>query len=118
MSAARAAGRPAPGPELIERIAAVMKAMSDPVRLKLLYHLQSGEQCVGDLVAKLDCSQANVSKHLALLKQAGLVSSRNEASTHYYKVSDPVVGNVCNTVCAAVEERLANDRRLVAPRRR
>lgn len=118
MSAARAAGRPAPGPELIERIAAVMKAMSDPVRLKLLYHLQSGELCVGDLVARLDCSQANVSKHLALLRQSGLVALRQEGSTHYYSVADPMVSSVCDTVCSAVEERMDHDRRLIAPRRR
>jgi DNA-binding transcriptional ArsR family regulator len=89
------------------------KAIADPVRLHILYHLQTGELCVGDLVERIGCSQANVSKHLAILKQSGLVSSHSQGTIHYYTVSDPMVGAVCDTVCSAVENRLAADRRML-----
>jgi DNA-binding transcriptional ArsR family regulator len=115
MSAARSS-RVAPGPELIERIAVLLKAIADPVRLNILYHLQGGEMCVGDLVERIGCSQANVSKHLAILKQSGLVSSSSQGTIHYYTVADPMVGAVCDTVCTAVENRLANDHRLLKKR--
>jgi DNA-binding transcriptional ArsR family regulator len=115
MCAARSA-HAAPGPELIERIAVVLKAIADPVRLNILYHLQSGDMCVGDLVVRIGCSQANVSKHLAILKQTGLVSAHSKGTVHYYSVADPMVGAVCDTVCTAVENRMADDRRLLKRR--
>jgi len=111
MCSARSPRRNGPGPQTIERIAITLKAMSDPVRLRILYNLQEGELCVGDLVDRLDRSQANVSKHLAILRQSGLVASRAEGPIHYYYIADPMVEGVCDTVCSAVEARMSGQLR-------
>lgn len=102
-----------PSPELIRRIADVLKAMGEPLRLQILYYLQQREYRVGDLVAQMDCSQANVSKHLAVLKSAGLIGYRQEGSSHTYYISDPTVITICNFVCDAVERRIAHESDLI-----
>lgn len=102
----RSSRKAMPSPELTRRIAAVLKAMGDPVRLRILYELQSAELCVGELVDRLGCSQANVSKHLSVLRNAGLIDSAHSGTTHYYKVTDPLVASVCGSVCDSVERRL------------
>ncbi|MBI5060389.1 winged helix-turn-helix transcriptional regulator [candidate division KSB1 bacterium] len=94
-----------PSPEMTRRIATVFKAMAEPIRLRILYELQQSDVCVGDLVERLGCSQANVSKHLAILRNAGLIDSSSSGTTHYYSVSDPIVVSVCASVCDSVERR-------------
>jgi DNA-binding transcriptional ArsR family regulator len=103
----QAAAKKTPTPEMTRRIAIVLKAMADPIRLRILYELQQSELCVGDLVLRLGCSQANVSKHLAVLRNAGLIESNHSGTTHFYRVADPLVASVCNSVCDSVEERLS-----------
>ncbi len=92
---------------LFEKVAAVLKAMGDPVRLILLHQLQAGEMCVGKLVEGLSCSQANVSKHLAVLKQAGLVSSHREGNKILYAISDAAVFDICSVVGGSIKRRLS-----------
>ncbi|MBK6765062.1 MAG: winged helix-turn-helix transcriptional regulator [bacterium] len=94
-----------PTPETVQRIAVMLKAMGDPVRLRILYHLRQRESTVNELVHELGCSQANVSKHLSILKAAALVESRTERQTRVYHVTDPVVNSVCDSVCTSIERR-------------
>src|SRR4030042_5733017 len=58
--------------QLLGRIADRLKAMADPMRLRILHLLQDGERCVNDILGKVGGSQANVSKHLSVLRRAGL----------------------------------------------
>lgn len=69
--------------------AELFQCFSDPSRLVILQHLQLGEHRVVDLVEHLDLSQSTVSKHLAHLKQAGLVSSRPEGRASMYSLLHP-----------------------------
>lgn len=94
-----------PTDEMVSRIAVMLKAMGDPVRLRILYQLRQRESSVSELVSALGCSQANVSKHLAILKAADLVESRTDKQSRYYHVSDPVVDSVCDSVCSSIERR-------------
>jgi predicted transcriptional regulator len=94
-----------PSVETVSRIAGTLKAMGDPVRLRILYHLRQRESTVSELVAELGCSQANVSKHLAILKSAALVESRTDKQNRLYHVTDPVVNSVCDSVCSSIERR-------------
>lgn len=64
------------------------RALSDRARLRLLFLLEGGERCVGDLVAALDLPQANVSRHLAYLQKMGLVASRPRGLWRFYRLSD------------------------------
>jgi len=104
--------------EFFARIAEVLKAMADPMRLRLLHELQNGEHCVGELVAAVGGSQANVSKHLAVLKQAGLVRCRRDGLNVYYAIDDPSVFDICSSVGGAIERRLGEQSRLMRDTRR
>ena len=102
-----------PGPEFFERIALVLKAMADPVRLRLLNVLQSGELCVGDLVERIGTSQANISKHLGVLKRAGLVSCRRDGHMILYAIEDPAIFGICGAVSQSIERRLVVEQRIM-----
>ena len=95
-----------PKEQLIDGIAGFLKALADPTRLRILHALQNGERCVNDLLAELPCSQANVSKHLALLRTAGIVEFRRQGVQIYYRIADPAVFAICGVVCGALERSL------------
>ena len=95
-----------PSIETVMHIATMLKAMGDPVRLRILYHLRKREYTVTELVEEIGCSQANVSKHLSILKASSLVVSRTDKQNRLYHVADPVVDTVCDSVCGAIERRL------------
>ena len=73
------------------RYAAVGRALADPKRLCVLELLAQGELSVGDLSARVGCQVPNMSQHLAVLRSAGLVITRKEGSTVFYRLSDPRV---------------------------
>jgi DNA-binding transcriptional ArsR family regulator len=95
------------GPEqLLGRIAERLKAMADPMRLQILHVLQGGERCVNDILGQVGGSQANVSKHLSVLRQAGLVECRREGVNVYYRIGDPTVFSICESVCNSLERQV------------
>ena len=71
-----------------QRFAAVGRALADPKRLCVLESLADGELSVGDLSTRVRCQVPNMSQHLAVLRSAGLVSSRREGSTVFYRLAD------------------------------
>jgi ArsR family transcriptional regulator len=73
------------------RYAAVARALSDAKRLCVLESLASGELSVGDLSSLVGCQVPNMSQHLAVLRTAGLVTTRREGSTVFYRLADPRV---------------------------
>ena len=74
-----------------QRFAAVGRALADPKRLCVLESLARGELSVSDLSTKVGCQIPNMSQHLAVLRGAGLVATRRDGSTIYYRLSDPRV---------------------------
>jgi DNA-binding transcriptional ArsR family regulator len=64
------------------------KTLSDANRLLLIIELSKGEASVNELVARLDLRQSNVSKHLAVMRERGLVVTRREGATIYYSLAD------------------------------
>ncbi len=70
-----------------EARASVAKALAHPTRLFLLDALSKREMCVYDLTALVEADQSTVSKHIAVLKNAGLVAGRKEGSMNYYRVT-------------------------------
>lgn len=92
--------------ELLSRIAEVLKAMADPTRLKILHSLHVGERCVSDILQVVGGSQANVSKHLSVLKRAGLVDCRREGLNVFYRIVDEGVFTICRNVCDSLELRI------------
>jgi ArsR family transcriptional regulator, virulence genes transcriptional regulator len=73
------------------RYAAVGRALADPKRLCVLESLASGELSVSELSVQVGCQVPNMSQHLAVLRTAGLVTSRRDGSTVFYRLADPRV---------------------------
>lgn len=92
--------------QLLQRIADRLKAMADPMRLRILHCLQEGERCVNDILADVGGSQANVSKHLSVLRRVGLVDCRREGVNVFYRITDPTVFAICSTVCDSLEKQV------------
>lgn len=91
--------------KMTELVARRFRTLGEPYRLRLLQLLQSGERNVGDLVAGLDGNQPNVSKHLQILYEAGLVGRRRAGTTILYSISDPMVFQICDLVCKSEADR-------------
>jgi DNA-binding transcriptional ArsR family regulator len=105
----RPIGRRAAGPraidELDEVFAAVAKyfgLLSEPTRLKILHAICNDELSVSEIVAATGATQTNVSRHLALLRDDGVVSRRKDGNAVFYKVTDRVFADVCRTVCVHI----------------
>ncbi len=71
--------------------ASVCRGLADPKRLLIINALREGERSVSDLVAELGIPQANVSQHLAVLREKGLVTCRKEGQWVYYSVTSPKI---------------------------
>jgi DNA-binding transcriptional ArsR family regulator len=83
----------------LERVAALFRAFAEPTRLAIVQELKSGELSVSEIVDNLTTSQANVSKQLKLLYDAGIVSRRKQGTQVLYQIADPMVFELCRLVC-------------------
>jgi len=99
--------------ELLTRIAEVLKAMADPTRLKILHCLNPEERCVSDILHVVGGSQANVSKHLSVLKRAGLVDNRRDGLNVFYHITDEGVFTICRNVCDSLEFRIDREHQAI-----
>ena len=88
--------------EVLERIASRLKAMGNPFRLRILQALHEGEMSVNEILSRVGGSQANVSKHLNVLRGADLVRSRREGVSVLYQISDATVFSICESVCVSL----------------
>ena len=73
----------------IERASRALKAMSHPLRLKILCTLGEDEVSVQEIVENVGTSQSNISQHLAILRDKDILSTRKDANRVYYKIGDP-----------------------------
>ncbi len=78
--------------------AQIFKALGHPLRLAIMDALENGECCVQDLETRLNAEQSNLSKHLALLKQTGIIDSRKNGLYVYYSLTIPCISNSFNCV--------------------
>jgi DNA-binding transcriptional ArsR family regulator len=76
------------GDEDIDRASRSIKAMSHPLRLKILCTLGDNEVSVQDIVDQVGTSQSNISQHLAILRDKGILTSRKDANRVFYRVGD------------------------------
>ncbi len=91
----------------LEDVAAYFRALSVPLRLKILNALRDREHNVSELTEALGCSQANVSKHLSLLAQGGLIEKAARGTSTYYRITDPKIYRLCDLVCGQIGKRYA-----------
>lgn len=98
------------GPRALDRVAQRFALLSDPSRLAILQVLMGGEFSVGELAAKVGQSQANVSRHLGLLSDDGLVARRKQGVYCHYRIADRSVERMCTLVCESLAKQLEDAR--------
>lgn len=99
---------PHPIPDsLAELIAQRFRVMGEPTRIRILDRLREGEASVQDLTEALGSSQQNVSKHLGVLAQAGIVGRRKEGNLSLHRIVDESVFELCEQVCGSLQRQLA-----------
>ena len=81
--------------------------LSEPMRLRLLHALFDGEKPVNTLVEATSGTQANISRHLQTLADAGLLKRRKEGLQVFYSIADPSIFQLCELVCGSLEKQHA-----------
>lgn len=92
--------------ELYRLHASVCKGLADPKRLLIINALRSGERSVTELCEELDLPQANVSQHLAVLREKGLVIARKEGQWAFYSLSSPKITEAMDLLREVMSEQL------------
>jgi DNA-binding transcriptional ArsR family regulator len=100
--------------DLVQLIARRFRAIGEPMRIRLLDQLRDGEATVGELSEATSASQQNVSKHLAVLADAGILGRRKEGNRVYYRIVDEGVFALCEQVCGSVQQQLRTLNQLIA----
>ncbi|MFA6959658.1 MAG: metalloregulator ArsR/SmtB family transcription factor [Opitutaceae bacterium] len=92
--------------EALVLVARRFAVLSEPMRLRLLQALIDGEKSVGVLAGASGGTQANVSRHLQTLAEAGLVSRRKEGLQVFYAIADPSIFELCELVCGSIGQHM------------
>jgi ArsR family transcriptional regulator len=90
----------------LEKVSERFKALSEPMRLRLIYALMDGEKTVSELVRETGGVQANISKHLSVLLDAGILGRRKQGTSAYYRIVDDSIFQLCDLVCGSIHDRL------------
>jgi DNA-binding transcriptional ArsR family regulator len=99
---------PSPIPlDLAEMIAARMRVIGDPTRIRILDLLRTDELTVTQITERLETSQQNTSKHLGMLLQAGILTRRKDGNNSIYSIADTGVYELCEQVCGGLQIQLA-----------
>jgi ArsR family transcriptional regulator len=83
----------------LEALARLFAILAEPARLAILQRLRAGECAVGVLVNELGIKQANVSKQLGIMYNAGLLQRRRNGSQVIYSIREPMIFELCDLVC-------------------
>ena len=87
----------------------VFHALSDPIRLEIIQYLRNGEKCVCEIVPHLSLIQPLISRHLKILKDAGIVKCRKDGTKRMYAVVDNKIYNVIDTLTAELLNNLSKE---------
>jgi DNA-binding transcriptional ArsR family regulator len=97
--------------EVVQQLSEYFSILGEPMRLRILNLLRDGEKCVQDLVDATETSQANVSKHLKVMVQAGILNRRSEGTLAFYSIEDDLIFELCNLVCDRLAQRIETQAR-------
>jgi DNA-binding transcriptional ArsR family regulator len=102
---------------LFESVAQYFGLLADPTRLRITRCICKSEKTVTQIVDEVGATQTNVSRHLALLRQAGMVTRRKDGNFVYYAIGDTALLEICRIVClqiaGRIDESQATKKRLV-----
>lgn len=98
--------------QVFESAAELFRAMSAPMRLKIISSLCNGEKNVSQLLAEVDTTQPNMSQHLNTLYQSGVIGKRREGVQIFYRIINDRVVTLCRAICTqiAIETEYENGR--------
>ncbi len=97
---------PLPEP-LVDLVAGRFRVLAEPMRIRLLDRLRDGEATVHELQEAVGASQQNVSKHLGVLLQAGVVARAKRGTASVYSIADTGVFELCDQVCGGLRRQVA-----------
>lgn len=106
------------GAEALEMIAARFRVLSEASRLRLIIALEDGEKNVSALVAGTGLTQANVSRQLQALTDAGILGRRKEGLNVIYHITDKSIFDMCDHVCGSLQRRIEGQAALLSPGRK
>jgi ArsR family transcriptional regulator len=92
-------------PEALNLVASRFKVLSEPLRLQIIQFLENGEASVTAITQAVDSTQPNVSKHLKILQDEGLIARRQEGNTVFYNIFDESVFALCELVCGSLKQK-------------
>lgn len=92
--------------QLYELHASICQTLANPKRLEVIDRLRDGEQSVTELADAMKISQANLSQHLAVMRQKGIVDTRREGLNVYYRLSNPKIIKACDLMRQVLLEHL------------
>ncbi|MBA2379328.1 MAG: winged helix-turn-helix transcriptional regulator [Blastocatellia bacterium] len=90
---------------VLAMVAGRFRVLSEPARLRLINLLRDGEMSVSELTAKINTSQPNVSKHLKLLTETGILRREQRGNAVFYSIADQSIFALCEVVCDALNIR-------------
>jgi len=93
-------------PFALSQVADYFKVLSEISRLQVVCSLSEGRKSVTEIMEITGLGQANVSKHLKILAQAGIVTRQPRGVCVYYEIADPLIFNLCEMVCDRLSVRL------------
>lgn len=96
----------AAGDELFELHARLCKVLTDPKRLQILAFLEDGRRSVNQIAVKLGVRPSTISQHLALMRQAGLLTGERQGTTIYYSLTYPEIQDACRIVQSILHKQL------------
>ncbi|HVO90879.1 MAG TPA: metalloregulator ArsR/SmtB family transcription factor [Casimicrobiaceae bacterium] len=103
---ARAGRTPDDREQVYAVVARYFGLLSEATRLKIMHAVCRQERSVSQIVAETGATQTNVSRHLSLMHQAGVVSRRREGAAVYYRVADAEFLEICRAVCVRIAGRI------------
>ena len=104
-------------PQLYALHAGICQTLANPKRLEIITHLRDGEKTVTELTDVMQISQANLSQHLGLMRQKGIVLARREGLNIYYRLSNPKIIQACDLMRQVLLENLESGAVLVGTAR-
>jgi ArsR family transcriptional regulator, virulence genes transcriptional regulator len=96
--------------KVYEMHAEICKIFTSPKRLEIIDLLREGEKSVTDLATSIGVSQSNMSQHLSILRDKGVVAVRRDGNNMYYSISNPKILDACRLMREVLLERLEEDR--------
>lgn len=98
--------------DVFESVARYFLVLSEPARLRILHAICQEEKTVSAIVEETELAQSNVSRHLNMMYQAGVLRRRREGSQVFYSVTDSTLTDVCRAVCVRVSAELGGNKGL------